>query len=176
MQSVLFPVGCSTESWEVQEKINNQWYPSLIHKQARQWWKHPFLPFCNSICQSEREEGRKDGEQQKKRYSKRGQGLPNKWFDCWIGPLWCNDAAVVLSLPLLPTVLSHKHTHTDTHTLVILDQPLCSFGQSPGCPSSPITVAIELHPDSLQIGSVTLNTGAHAQLQTYTSVQNLHMK
>lgn len=55
-----------------------------------------------------------------------------------------------------------KHTlpHTHTPTLVILGQPLCSFSQSSGCPSSPITVATELHPDSLQIGYVTLNAGA----------------
>lgn len=72
------------------------------------------------------------------------------------------------------------HTNTRTHSLVILEQPLCSFGQSSGCLSSPITVATELHPDSLQIGSVTLNTGAathpklHTHTHTQTSKQNVH--
>ena len=64
------------------------------------------------------------------------------------------------TLPMEAWIHTLPHTHTHTPTLVILDQPLCSFGQSSGCPSSPITVATELHPDSLQIGYVTLDADA----------------
>lgn len=65
------------------------------------------------------------------------------------------------------------HTHMHTPTLVILDQPLCSFSQSSGCPSSPITVATELHPDSLQIGCVTLKTGAPTHPR-FTHIHNMY--
>lgn len=109
------------------------------------------------------------------------------WFHCWIGALWYAHAAVALSLPLLclhvysPSgmqethTLPHMHARTHSHytTLVILDQPLCSFSQSSGCPSFPITVATELHPDSLQISYVTLNAGTHTHT-SHTLTQHLH--
>ena len=86
-----------------------------------------FSVACNSICLSVLKERGEEGWKRDKgeiKREKRGQGLPSKWFYCWIGALWYTHAAVALSLPLLPTCLlsqwrpGYTHSHTHTHTFL----------------------------------------------------------
>lgn len=94
---------------------------------------------------------------------------------CFVIHLRCCSLISSSGLHMSPVpVEPEKHTRTHTFTLVILGQSLCSFRQNSGCPSSPITVATELHRDSLQIGYVTPNAGAPA-LHTHSPTQREHV-
>lgn len=132
---------------------------------------------------------RKRGEKRDKARDGRngeGQGLPHRMMQMILLLVRCSVihfccCSLISSSPIYMSKVpvepwnTHTPTHTHTPTLVILGQPLCSFSQSSGCPSSPITVATELHPDSLQIGYVTLNAGAPTHFtHTHTPTQHVH--
>lgn len=139
-----------------------------------------FPPDCNSICPSVCARNGMNGW---------GQGLHHRLIQiilllesCSVihlrcSTLICSSPPYMSTPPMQPwkNTPTPRHTHTHTPTLVILDQPQCSFGQSSGCPSSPITVATELHPDSLQIGYVTLNTGAPTHSDTIFTLVQIHL-